>query len=43
MIRTYLENFYEKHLETTIPEWEEYEKYATKELYVASEFPIMKE
>ena len=43
MVKTYLENFYEKHLDTTIPEWEEYEKYATKETYVATEFPIMKE
>lgn len=43
MIKTYLENFYEKHLPTTIPEWEEYEKYATKETYIATEFPIMKE
>ena len=43
MVRTYLENFYDKHLEHVIPEWDQYEKYATKEKYIATEFPVMKD
>ena len=43
MITTYLENFYDKHLKTVIPEWEQYEKYASKQVYVAAEFQVMKE
>lgn len=42
-IKTYLERFYEKHLPNVIPEWDQYEKYASKEVYINTEFPVMKE
>ena len=43
MVQTYLENFYDKHLESIVPEYEKYDKYASKEVYMATEFPVMKE
>ena len=43
MIKTYLENFYDKHLKRVIPEWDRYEKYSSKEVYIATEFSVMKE
>lgn len=43
MFKTYLENFYDKHMKTVIPEWQAYDKYVTKETYIATEMPIMKE
>lgn len=43
MCTTYLEQFYNKHMKQVIPDWETYDKYASKEEYVKIELPRMKD